>query len=685
MTVDFRARLICSLGGVIDGSVSRNHINDGSGLQMVSGTITLEGLRVPPRGATVELAYEVPQDGTVTRFPHPLRVLKAQAQPQEHQTTVEVGCLLKLMADKVDPSAAFLAANGTAAHTWEVVRQSLLDDQFLYRSTDTGVLVDAAGKQFYDNPGRRPILAQEVLEHCLTQVAIKLDPSSVPLGFRFLRWKIDLSNGYVKTIGDLLRSECCFGYVNQSERLVVRKLPTRATMGTGVVVYRDKLADLQPITGGDQPAERYRVRYQSNELPLWIEQDGSRPTTQWMTGRVLAEVEPEAMVLALGLAVAAVTPIVIDPDDTPWQPPVPVYTPDPTPVPAWAHDPQPMGSAVALGVSLLGVEEDRDPLWTSVPYLLQFGSQSAGGQWSRDPLPSPVFSSLDEPPYTGNFTAFPVAGGNGGGATAKAWAYASRAAGQGPFGDDAAVFAVDHYNSERFVPQIEIENVSPIEAGVDFTAEGWASVASPGPLNSVVRLWSVLSNGDMSTNSSSVKTGRGSCYHDESHSLAWSQGAIYWRPGIGAWNAAGPPPYIYRVGLGYGFDPFAEDQAANRLAMVSGVPANQFFHWCVQRKNGLIYVAANGRWSEGFVRDERSLRISGNSCRHYLGSSIRSYDSADRGGQTWDALGPQSGMYVRPQNQFVGKAAGVRLTIGARYDTTRPFVRPTGPFPATGS
>lgn len=262
MTVDFRARLICSLGTVIDGSVSRNHINDGSGLVTPSGTITLEGLQVPPRGATVELAYEVPQDGTVTRFPHPLRVLKASSNPSAYTTTVEVGCLLKLMSVKVDPAAAFLAKDATPMPEWKV-EQTPLADVGYFRNPLTGLIITPEGNPVIDEPSRRPFRAQDVVEYCLKQVAIKVEPGNYILRSIFLNYKFDLSGGYVKAIGDLLRSECCYGYLNQNERFVVHKLPKREAMGAGPVIYRSKLQDMQPITGGDELAEQYRVTSQA--------------------------------------------------------------------------------------------------------------------------------------------------------------------------------------------------------------------------------------------------------------------------------------------------------------------------------------------------------------------------------------------------------------------------------------
>ncbi len=685
MTVDFRARLICSLGTVIDGTISRNHINDGSGLQMVGGTIVLDGLRVPPRGATVELAYEVPQDGTVTRFPHPLRVLKAQAQPQAHQTTVEVGCLLKLMSDKVDPSAAFLATFGTAAHTWQEVRQGLLDQsQAFYQDSATGLIVDAAGLEFLDRPQKRPILAQEVLEHCLKQVAIKLDPSSVPLTFPFLRWKIDLSGGFVKVIGDLLRSECCFGYVNQSERLVVAKVPTRATMGAGVMIHRSKLAELQPITGGEEPAERYRVRYQSNELPLWIGADGSRPISQWMVGRAMAELTSEGPFTVLGRALALVVPGIFDdgtaervigkalarlvPTDSSWVPTTPESVSSPAASP-WEVD---MGTAYAVGKPLAGITEDHDPNWDTVAYLLQFPEESDGGPWTRDPAPGITGTNL--PPYSGAFKVFPVSSGNGTSPTARAWAYATRAAGAGVGGGDAAQFAVDLNNSKRHVPQIEINTASTIGKGQDFTAEGWVLVQVPGVSDSIVRLWSVDCYGTENINDMSFDNYRS--FQDRNHAICWSGGELYWKPGAADLSEKIPEPY--NSSLIYNSYQNVEHRDNARLARVPGVAANQLFHWCVQRSNGLIRLAANGRWSASFVRDERAFAVSGYTSNHYVGSGILRYS-------TTDAFN-DNGAYARPRAQLVGKAAEIRLAIGvSRYDTTRPFVRPAGPFVASGS
>jgi hypothetical protein len=229
MAIDVRARMICNLGQVISGQVGDDLLSE-SGLIRSTGTVVLDGLAQFSRGTLVELAYERPQLGTVTRFPRRLRVLRSTANPYERTTTLEVGCKLALK-ENLALQADTIRAEQLPASWWSS-----------------------------SSPRPPTISAQDVLTYCLDKVGIPLASGSETLRFQFLRAEFDLSSGYVATIGKLLISHCCYGTLNLQEELVVRKVELDA-VGSAPVVTDQDVIDLQPIAGGEEPADRVTVSF----------------------------------------------------------------------------------------------------------------------------------------------------------------------------------------------------------------------------------------------------------------------------------------------------------------------------------------------------------------------------------------------------------------------------------------
>lgn len=220
MTVDLRAAIACDLGPIISGSVGSNHISDRSGLEMLSGRLTLDGLYSPARGTAINLLVACPQLGRVTRFPKVLRVIRSTSYPLDNRTEVEVGCKLTLLKE---------------------LKQQ---DQYF--------------------PGSGAISAQAVLTYCLSQLGITMAAGSPNLAHQLLRSSIDLSGGYVRVIGDLIRSECAFGRLRPDETFEVVPI-NLAIGGTGPVLTADDLVSFEPITTGSEPPDQYRVTYSAAE------------------------------------------------------------------------------------------------------------------------------------------------------------------------------------------------------------------------------------------------------------------------------------------------------------------------------------------------------------------------------------------------------------------------------------
>lgn len=239
MAIDVRARMVCSLGHVLSGEVSNSMIGEG-GLIKTSGSLVLDGTVMPVRGTVVQLAYYQPQYGTITRFPRPLRVLKAVADPFRRQTAIDVGCKLTLMEAFVDKKDLFKA--GLNPPPW-------------YTALSPADKAKVAPT----------IMGQSLLQHCLSKIGISLASSSTPLRFQFRRADYGLDDGYVNVINDLIRSERCYGFLDQAERLVV-KLITLERVSSAPVIQQDDLIDLQPNSGVVEPDDFVNVSYQAKQV-----------------------------------------------------------------------------------------------------------------------------------------------------------------------------------------------------------------------------------------------------------------------------------------------------------------------------------------------------------------------------------------------------------------------------------
>lgn len=241
MTVDLRAIVAADIGTVISGDVGSNHISDRSGLQMFSGRLQVDGIVTPARGAPISFLVASPQYGQLTRFPHPLRVIRAVAYPMDNRSEIEVGCRLTLMKDRKDQLQYFATQYTPAWYS----RLSAADKALV----------------------AVPIYAQKVLEFCLQKIGLTLAPRSRPLQFSFLRSSIDLSGGYLQVIGDLLRSECCYGRLLPDERFEVVPF-NLLSGGKGPVLTSNNLVSIEPIITGGEPADKYIVRYSAAERAI---------------------------------------------------------------------------------------------------------------------------------------------------------------------------------------------------------------------------------------------------------------------------------------------------------------------------------------------------------------------------------------------------------------------------------
>lgn len=242
MTVDFRATIATDLGVCISGDIGSNHISDGSGLIKTQGRLLMDGIVNPARGTPVNLIVVRPQLNLITRFPKPMFVMRAVPNPTERISEVEIGCRLTLMEGLKRKD--FYYASFEQPEDWVVIPNGL------------GITT----------PAPYAIVAQNLLEYCLDKIGLQLHSNSVPLSFRFLRYRMDLSNGYVQVIGDLIRSEAKFGRILPSGKLEVRNLNFRLGR-RGPVLTTDNLYSIEAITDGEEPPDNFTVVYNAAERP----------------------------------------------------------------------------------------------------------------------------------------------------------------------------------------------------------------------------------------------------------------------------------------------------------------------------------------------------------------------------------------------------------------------------------
>lgn len=242
MTVDFRATIATDLGVCLSGDIGSNHISDGSGLVMTQGRLLMDGIVNPARGTAVNLIVVRPQINRITRFPKPMFVIRAVPNPIDRVSEVEIGCKLTLLKDLKRKDRYWAYYDQPAE--WITFPPNI----------SGGITVRA--------PWAIP--AQKVLEFCLQRLGITLSESSTQLSHRFLRASIDLSDGYISVIGDLIRSETKYGRILPNGELEVRNLNFKLGR-RGPVLTLDNLYSIEAITSGEQPPDEFTVSYSAAE------------------------------------------------------------------------------------------------------------------------------------------------------------------------------------------------------------------------------------------------------------------------------------------------------------------------------------------------------------------------------------------------------------------------------------
>lgn len=245
---DVSCQVVTNLGQLISGEASEDHIQD-SGLIKVQGVLRFHGIVTPPRGAVVQVAYARPQVGLITRFPRTLRVLRSHADPYRRVSTVDVGCRLTLNAEVASTTDQFVARQNRPV--WHTTLDSLVAGARPQPGT-----VEAAAYDKLMARLRRSVFpsvnSQAVANYIVSRLGMTIAPGSTVLTYNRLIEAVSFEDGYLNKLSDIIKSHRCIGFLDDQERLVIRRLNLRQP-GPGPVLTDADILDLQQITGGKEP------------------------------------------------------------------------------------------------------------------------------------------------------------------------------------------------------------------------------------------------------------------------------------------------------------------------------------------------------------------------------------------------------------------------------------------------
>jgi hypothetical protein len=197
--------------------------------------VVISGLIQPAKGAEFLLGVRLPGN-TLTRFPRRLRVLKAESNPIENETTLTVGCLLALK--------------------WDLVKAEIYyADEY---PQWTPVVPTAAGST--------PNICHlsSVVATCLTRCGITQAGGNPAITGAKAVDSIDLSDGYLEVVSRILGEAGLYGFIDAAETLRLRRV--LAPAATGPLLAMSDLITMEPI--GDPAApDEILVEYTAVEAP----------------------------------------------------------------------------------------------------------------------------------------------------------------------------------------------------------------------------------------------------------------------------------------------------------------------------------------------------------------------------------------------------------------------------------
>jgi hypothetical protein len=279
MTVDVRAHVFCNLGTIISGSIADEALSVGQGLISCRGQLVLAGLSTPAVGSIVNIGWE--RDGTIARLPRTLRVLSSFANPFTRQTTVQLGDKLVYLANLKGKKAeeeqpAEDGSNGpepnvypSDEYDWQAGQQCYLPKEGAtpFNFSDPKAASQLTVRENYALApskvmSRAPmgIRASAVLQKCCFALGLATTGSTLTNVYQD---DFDLSAGYVSVLDQLISSESLFGYLNESETLVLRGWDGA---GSGPLLNDSSVIELSGINSGVLPGQVVSVTFDSKRL-----------------------------------------------------------------------------------------------------------------------------------------------------------------------------------------------------------------------------------------------------------------------------------------------------------------------------------------------------------------------------------------------------------------------------------
>jgi hypothetical protein len=278
MTVDVRAKVFCNLGTIISGSIADEALSVGQGLISCRGQLVLAGLSTPAVGSVVNIGWQ--RGSTIARLPRTLRVLSSFANPFTRQTTVQLGDKLVYLANLKGKKAEEEqpeedGSNGpepnvypSDEYDWQAGQQCYLPKEGAtpFNFSDPKAASQLTVRETYAlapakvmNRAPMGIRASSVLQKCCAALGLAFSGTLT----NTYQDDFDLSTGYVSVLDQLISSESLFGYLNESETLVLRGWDGA---GTGPLLNENSVIELSGINSGVLPGQVVSVTFDSKRL-----------------------------------------------------------------------------------------------------------------------------------------------------------------------------------------------------------------------------------------------------------------------------------------------------------------------------------------------------------------------------------------------------------------------------------
>jgi hypothetical protein len=226
--IDVRAQVFSDLGPVISGQCSDDPLAPGVGLLRTQGEVVISGLIQPVKGTELKLGVRLP-DGKLTRFPRRLRVIKAESDPINNETTLTVGCLLALK--------------------WELAKAEIF------------YAIDYPGWIPTNTPaGLAPniVFLRSVVSVCFDRCAIVSATDNPPLTAAKAVACLDLSDGYLEVANKIIAEAGMYGFIDAAERLQLRSVAAIRNKGPFLTI--NDVITIDSIGNASQP-EKIEISY----------------------------------------------------------------------------------------------------------------------------------------------------------------------------------------------------------------------------------------------------------------------------------------------------------------------------------------------------------------------------------------------------------------------------------------